>query len=102
MCIRDREKHLPIEQVFQGGVSMISPLKLGRVECEHLLWFRERGLRCFIGCMSSLGMTAPITLAGAISVQLAELMFASVASMCLYGFPAVHIWSSLSASDRCV
>lgn len=94
-----QEKNLPIEQVFQGGVYMISPLKLGRVECEHLLWFRERSLRCFIGCMSSLGMTAPITLAGAISVQLAELMFASVASMCLYGFPAVHIWRSLSASD---
>ena len=32
-------------------------------------------------------------------MQLAELMFASVLSQCLYGHPAAHLWSSLSASD---
>lgn len=94
-----REYGKPLEEVFNGGVYIISPLQLGKVEAEHLLWFRERGLRCFIGCMSALGMNAPVTPAGAISMQLAELMFASVLQRSLYGEAAAHIWSSLSVAD---
>lgn len=89
----------PVEEIFNGGVYIISPLQLGYAEGEHLMWFRERGLKMFIGCLCSIGMTAPITPAGAISMQLSELMLAAVVARILYGETEPHIWSSLSVAD---
>jgi len=54
---------------------MISPLRLARAECEQLLFFSERGLRMSIGHLPSQGGSAPITLAGSITLALAEQIF---------------------------
>jgi len=97
--VLSKEYEKPIEEIFNGGVYMISPLQLGYTEGEHLIWFWERGLKMFVGCLCSTGMTAPVTPAGAIAMQLAELIFASILTEILYGEPSRHIWSSLSVAD---
>jgi len=64
-----------IEQVFQARGYLISPLRLARPECEQLLFFHERGLPMYIGHLPSQGGTAPVTLAGALVLALAERIF---------------------------
>lgn len=62
----------PLAEIFQGTVYMISPLKIGAVEGAQMEFFARQGLTVHLGCMGSLGCTAPVTLAGALAMQLAE------------------------------
>jgi trimethylamine:corrinoid methyltransferase-like protein len=64
-----------LEDVVVAVGYMISPLRLARQECEQLLFFSERGLRMSIGHLPSQGKSAPITLAGSITLALAEQIF---------------------------
>jgi trimethylamine--corrinoid protein Co-methyltransferase len=89
----------PIEEVFQGTVFMISPLRMGHVELEQMLWFRERGLKVGVGTLASLGISAPITLAGAIAIHLAEQLFLSVLHLAFYNERKFSINASLSVVD---
>jgi len=54
---------------------MVSPLKLARSECERLIFFHQRGLNMAIGHLPTQGGTAPVTIAGAMTLALAEQMF---------------------------
>ncbi|MGQ9683172.1 MAG: trimethylamine methyltransferase family protein [Anaerolineae bacterium] len=58
-----------------ADVHMISPLQLGKEECEQYVYFWERGLQARFGQILTAGGTAPATLAGALSLNLAELLF---------------------------
>ncbi len=60
---------------FTATGYLISPLKLARPECEQLVFYAERGLRMGIGHMPTQGGTAPVTLAGALTLTLAERIF---------------------------
>jgi len=64
-----------LEEVFCACGWLVSPLKLGRPECEQLLLFANRGLRMYIGHLPSQGGTAPVSLAGTLTLALAEQMF---------------------------
>lgn len=64
-----------LEDVFTAVGYLISPLKLARPECEQWLYFFKLGLRMTIGHLPSQGATAPITLAGSITLMLAEQIF---------------------------
>jgi trimethylamine--corrinoid protein Co-methyltransferase len=64
-----------LEDVAVAVGYMISPLRLARAQCEQLLFFSKRGLRMTIGHLPSQGGTAPITLAGSITLALAEQIF---------------------------
>ncbi len=59
-------------------IHLISPLKLGREEARIYSFFAERGLRIGIGNMSSAGGTAPVTLAGALAIHLAQGLFINI------------------------
>ncbi len=64
-----------LEDVVVAVGYLISPLRLARPECEQWLFFSKRGLRMAIGHLPSQGGSAPITLAGAITLALAEQIF---------------------------
>ena len=79
------ERGLSIADVFCGTVYLVSPLKIGYIESEQILWFRERGLRVGVGNLPSIGLSAPVTLAGGIALNIAEQLFLSVMMAALYG-----------------
>lgn len=78
---------------------MISPLKLGGVEAEQMLWFRERGLRVGLGTLASAGLTAPITPAGAIALHISERVFINLVNLVLYGIDDFSLGCALSMAD---
>ncbi len=65
----------PLTDVFCACGWLVSPLKLGRPECEQLLYFADRGLRMSIGHLPSQGGTAPVSFAGTLTLALAEQIF---------------------------
>jgi len=93
------ERGVPVSDVFQGGVYMISPLKIGYTESQQVLWFRDRGLKVFIGTLASLGLSAPVTPAGAIAIHIAEQLFLSFVHCALYGEKKFALSCSLSVVD---
>lgn len=69
--LRAAQQRKPIEAVSKGTVYLVPPLKLGVPEAYQVDYFREAGVHVGIGSMHSLGGSAPITLAGAMTLNLA-------------------------------
>jgi trimethylamine--corrinoid protein Co-methyltransferase len=74
-----------LAEVFGSTGFLLSPLRLARPECEQVLYFRSRGLRMGIGHMPSLGLSTPVTIAGAAVLKLAEALFLSILRRALWG-----------------
>lgn len=89
----------PVSQVFSGCIYLLTPLKLGHVEAEQLMWFYHHGVRVGIGILASLGMSVPVTLAGAIAEHLAEQLFIGIINCALFGDRVFHLSSDLSCAD---
>ena len=89
----------PLEQVFRGTVYLVPPLKLGRHEAYQVAYFWERGLRVRIGDMYAMGASAPATLAGAVTLNLAERLALSMLDAALYGERWLHLGCSISVMD---
>ena len=64
-----------IAEVFNACGFLVSPLRLARTECEQMLFFHDRGLEMGIGQMPIQGATAPATLAGTLTLTIAEELF---------------------------
>jgi len=62
----------------QLAVEMISPLRFGAEEGKQYVYFWENGLPRGVGNMLSAGVSAPATLAGAVALQLAEMLFLNI------------------------
>jgi len=75
----------PARDIFNGTVYMTSPLKLGYVEAAQVAFFHRKNLRVRVGTMASSGMSAPVTHAGAMALQLAERLFSAHLSRALWG-----------------
>ena len=75
----------PLGDVCRARGFMLSPLRLARSECEQLLFFDERGVRMSFGSMQSQGGSAPVTLAGALVLFLAECIFLFLLNQCFWG-----------------
>jgi trimethylamine--corrinoid protein Co-methyltransferase len=90
---------LPLAQVFRGTVYLVPPLKLGRHEAYQVAYFRERGLRVKIGGMHAMGGTAPVTLAGAVTLNLAEQLALRMLEHALFGEKRLHLGASISVMD---
>lgn len=90
---------VPVESIFQGAVYMLSPLKLGHLEAEHLEYFARRGLRVHVGTMGSIGATAPVTRAGAMALQLAEQLFTTHLMRALWGQGKLRGGNALAVMD---
>ena len=90
---------VPAGKLFNGHIHLISPLKLGREEARIFTFFAERGLRVGIGNMSSAGGTAPVTLAGAIALHLAQGMFINILMRAYFGQKHIGLGCSISPLD---
>jgi trimethylamine--corrinoid protein Co-methyltransferase len=97
--IRADSEGLPIEDVFDGTVYLVPAMKLGRHEAYQVQYFRERGLRVGIGDMYAMGGSAPITLAGAITLNWAEHLALQIINLAWFGVRTFHLGSSISAMD---
>ncbi len=89
----------PLADVFRGTVYLASPLRLARNEAEQMAYFWKRGLRVRIGNMLSAGGTAPVTLAGAVTLNLAEQLLINLIERALFGECRLHLSCSVSVLD---
>jgi trimethylamine--corrinoid protein Co-methyltransferase len=89
----------PIQDVFHGTVYLIPALRLGQHEAYQVDYFRERGLRVGIGDMYALGANAPVTLAGAVTLNLAEQLALGILNWAWFGDKKLRLGGSLSVMD---
>ena len=90
----------PLAWAFHGSVYVVPPLKLGRHEAYQVAYFLGRGLRVRIGGgMPSMGATAPVTLSGAVTLNLAEQLALRILDWALYGEKRLRLGSSISVMD---
>lgn len=80
-----------------GGLR--SPLSLGRHYCEMYWESFQRGWPAGLYGMPSIGGTTPVTLAGAVSVQLAEIWAIALVQQHFYGQQTLGYGPSLSPLD---
>ena len=95
------ERGKAVKELYNGKIYIISPLKLGREDAKQFVYFYKKGLYTEIGSMASLGGTAPVTLAGASALQLAEGLFSSIMRSVFGGskrFEAFNVLTSLDMS----
>ena len=78
---------------------MVSPLKLARPECERLLFFHQRGFNMAIGHLPTQGGTAPVTIAGSITLALAEQIFMFLLRRALDPSASFSVYASVSTID---
>jgi len=78
---------------------MVSPLRLARPECERLLFFHERGFNMGIGHLPTQGGTAPVTIAGSITLALAEQVFLFLLRRALDPNASFSVYASVSTID---
>ena len=97
--VRAEQLGKPVQEVFRGTVYLVPPLKLGRHEAHQVLYFWGRGLQVGIGDMYALGATAPVTLAGALALNLAERLALGILQRALFGGSAFSLGSSLAVLD---
>ena len=97
--VRAEQQGKPLQQVFRANVYLVPPMKLGRQEAYQVAYFRRRGLQVSIGDMVAMGANVPVTLAGAVTLNLAEQLALSILHWAFYGEKRFHLGSSLSPLD---
>jgi trimethylamine---corrinoid protein Co-methyltransferase len=97
--IRSDQTGKPISEIFHGSVYLVPPMRLGRHEAYQVMYFWERGLRVSIGDMFALGSSAPVTLAGAVTLNLAEQLSLRIIEAALYGEKRLHLGGSIAVFD---
>jgi trimethylamine--corrinoid protein Co-methyltransferase len=85
--------------LFRGVVYLVSPLKFGHQEARVFEFFAERGIRIGIGHMLSAGGTAPVTLAGALALNLAQDLFTNIVHRAWFGGRSLGLGCSVSPLD---
>jgi trimethylamine--corrinoid protein Co-methyltransferase len=68
-------------------------------EAEQFVWFWQRGYRCTIGNLLSIGGSAPVTLAGAVGMGLAEALALSFLHKAFYGDKGLTLHSGMAPLD---
>jgi len=87
-------------QAFRATVYVVPPLKLARHEAHQVATFRQAGLRVRIGGgMLTMGATAPVTLAGAVTLNLAEQLALRLVDWALFGERRLHLSCSVAPMD---
>jgi trimethylamine:corrinoid methyltransferase-like protein len=98
--LRAAETGRSLTEVFKGNVYLVPAMKLGRHEACQVSYFYEQGLRVKIGgSMLTMGADAPVTLAGAVVLNLAEQLALRMLDWVLWGDTGLHLQASLAALD---
>jgi trimethylamine---corrinoid protein Co-methyltransferase len=88
-----------VDEIFRGTVYLVPPLKLGVHEAYQVAYFWEHGLRVGIGDMYAMGASAPVTLAGAVTLNLAEQLALRMLDWALWGRKTLALGGSISVMD---
>ncbi|HUW56429.1 MAG TPA: trimethylamine methyltransferase family protein [Planctomycetota bacterium] len=88
-----------MERYFRANNYLVSPLRYAREEAEQFMWFHDHGARCTIGDLISIGGTAPVTIAGAIGLGLAETLGISFIMKTFYGDRGLSLYSGPAPLD---
>jgi len=78
---------------------LISPLTYSHAEAEQFVWFWQRGYRCTIGNLLSIGGSTPVTLAGALGMGLAEALALSFLHKAFYGDRGLYLHTGMAPLD---
>lgn len=88
-----------ISELYNGTVYLISPLTFAKEEADQFVWFYKKGLATTVGTLGSLGGTAPVTIAGALALHIAENLFINILNRAFFGTKTLHFVSYMSALD---
>ena len=88
-----------MERYFRANNYLISPLRYAKEEAEQFMWFHDHGARCTIGNLISIGGTAPVTIAGAVGLGLAETLGISFIMKTFYGDRGLSLYSGPAPLD---
>ncbi|MBN1807954.1 MAG: trimethylamine methyltransferase family protein [Planctomycetes bacterium] len=88
-----------MERWFRANNYLVSPLKYTHEEAEQFVWFWERGYRCTVGNLMSMGGTGPATIAGAAGLCAAELLGLSYLHRAFYGDKGFSVASKVAPLD---
>jgi len=88
-----------MHRYFRANNYLISPLRYCREEAEQFMWFHDHGARCTIGNLISIGGTAPVTIAGAIGMGLAETLGISIIMKTFYGDRGLSLYTGPTPLD---
>ena len=84
---------------YSGHIHLIPPLKIARDQTEIFLFFANRGIKINIYSMVSMGGSAPVTLAGALSQYLAELIFIHIIKRTYYDERKIFLGGAIAPMD---
>jgi hypothetical protein len=87
-----------LAEVFHGTVYLVPAMKLGRHEAYQVMYFLER-FAVRLEEHADHGADAPVTLAGAVTLNLAEQLALRLLSWTLWGDTSFHLSSSIAALD---
>jgi trimethylamine--corrinoid protein Co-methyltransferase len=93
------QRGVPVRDVFKAAVFLVPPFKLGVHEAYQLAYFWERGLHVSVSDMFAMGLSAPVTLAGAVTLNLAENFALRILEHVLYGTKSLNLGSVITALD---
>jgi len=88
-----------MDRYFRANNYLISPLRYCHEEAAQFMWFHDHGARCTIGNLISIGGTAPVTIAGAIGLGLAETLGISFIMKTFYGDRGLSLFSGPAPLD---
>lgn len=97
--IRAESLGVPLAESFRGQAYLVSPLRVPAAEAAQVMWFREHGLRVHLGNMVTAGGTGPVTLAGAVALNLAECVAIGLIHRALFGERRWAVAGSITPLD---
>jgi trimethylamine--corrinoid protein Co-methyltransferase len=89
----------PASRYIFAEVELLSPLRFGSVEAEIFVQFWQAGYKAGVGFMPIAGASAPATLAGTLTLMLAESLFVSVLYRLCYGLRKLYLQANASVMD---
>lgn len=89
----------PATRYTFAEVELLSPLRFGSVEAEIFVQFWRAGYKAGVGFMPIAGASAPATLAGTLTIMLAESLFVSVLYRLCYGLRKLYLQANASVMD---
>ena len=85
--------------LFHGSVFMMSPLRLSAEEAAQFLWWQSRGFPVELSHMTTAGLTAPVTTAGVVAMNVAEEIALALLHKACYGESRLHFCTMISSVD---
>ena len=92
-------KNAPLRQYAFAEVELVSTLRFARAEAEIFEHFWRQGLLAGIGFMHSAGGSAPATLAGAVSLDVANSLFVNMLYRLCFGLRKLWLQTNASVLD---